>query len=90
MSIIGLMNYNVSREMTGKSQLAEIQNRLLSILEKKSLTKEQLEQIGGFLITDPAMMDQSNMYLGLDRVATQYKMLQSQVYDTSIEEHYIR
>lgn len=90
MSIIGLMNYNVSREVTGKSQLAEIQSRLLSILEKKSLTKDQLEQIGWFLITDPTMMDQSNIYLGLDQVAIQYKMLQNQVYDASITEHYIR
>ena len=66
--MIGLMNYNVSRKDTGRSQLAAIQSAYLKSLTGKNLTLEQIEQIDSMLVTNPNMMDSPEMYQGLDRV----------------------
>lgn len=73
--MIGLMNYNVSRKETGRSQLADIERAYLKSLNGKNLTKEQVEQIESMLVTNPNMMDSPEMYAGLDRVKAEFEVL---------------
>lgn len=77
--MIELMNYNVSRNETGKSQLATIQMAYLKILIGKDLTPEQLEQIERMLVTDPRMMGSPDMYQGLERVKAEFEILKNSV-----------
>ena len=72
--MIGLMNYNVSRKDTGRSQLAAIQR----------------EQIDSMLVTNPNMMDNPEMYQGLDRVKAEFEVLKNTVLSnqTSKQETY--
>lgn len=77
--MIRLMNYNVSRSETGKSQLDKIQSAYLKSLHGKDLTLEQLEKIEAFLITNSAMMDQPEMYTGLERNKVEFELLKQDV-----------
>ena len=88
--MISLMNYNVSRTETGKSQLAQIQSAYLKSLDGKNLTNEQLEQIESMLVTDARMMEQPEMYQGLDRVAAEFSLLKNSLLeqDISLEQSY--
>lgn len=90
--MIGLMNYNVSRRETGKSQLASIEKAYLKSLVGKSLTKEQLEQIESMLVTNPNMMDNKEMYTGLERVKAEFEILKNSILSNSqqISEDYTR
>ena len=90
--MIGLMNYNVSRTETGRSQLASIESAYLKSLAGKNLTLEQLDQIERMLITNPNMMDNPTMYLGLERVAAEFELLKNSVLTNSstIAENYTR
>ncbi|MCI9233687.1 MAG: hypothetical protein HFH08_03710 [Bacilli bacterium] len=83
--MIGLMNYNVSRAETGKSQLASIESAYLKSLTGKNLTEEQLRQIENMLVTNPNMMDVPSMYLGLERVKAEFEMLKNSVLTNSLE-----
>ncbi len=88
--MIGLMNYNVSRKDTGRSQLAAIQSAYLKSLTGKNLTLEQIEQIDSMLVTNPNMMDSPEMYQGLDRVKAEFEVLKNTVLSnqTSKQETY--
>ncbi len=88
--MIGLMNYNVSRKDTGRSQLAAIQSAYLKSLTGKNLTLEQIEQIDSMLVTNPNMMDNPEMYQGLDRVKAEFEVLKNTVLSnqTSKQETY--
>lgn len=88
--MIGLMNYNVSRKDTGRSQLAAIQSAYLKSLTGKNLTLEQIEQIDSMLVTNPNMMDNPEMYQGLDRVKAEFEVLKNIVLSnqTSKQETY--
>ena len=88
--MIGLMNYNVSRKDTGRSQLADIQRAYLKSLNGKNLTPEQIEQIDSMLVTNPNMMDNPEMYQGLDRVKAEFEVLKNTVLanQTSKQENY--
>lgn len=90
--MIGLMNYNISRTETGRSQLASIQIAYLNSLAGKNLTLEQLDQIERMLITNPNMMDNPTMYLGLERVPAEFELLKNSVLTNSstIAENYTR
>ncbi len=90
--MIGLMNYNVSRIETGRSQLASIEIAYLNSLAGKNLTLEQLDQIERMLITNPNMMDNPTMYLGLERVLAEFELLKNSVLTNSstIAENYTR
>ncbi len=90
--MIGLMNYNVSRAETGKSQLASIESAYLKSLAGKNLTAEQLSQIESMLVTNPNMMDNPTMYSGLERVKAEFEMLKNSILtnSTSIAENYTR
>ncbi|MCI8545516.1 MAG: hypothetical protein HFH09_04740 [Bacilli bacterium] len=90
--MIGLMNYNISRTETGRSQLASIQIAYLNSLAGKNLTLEQIEQIERMLITNPNMMDNPTMYLGLERVQAELELLKNSVLTNSstIAENYTR
>lgn len=90
--MIGLMNYNVSRNETGKSQLASIERAYLKSLAGKSLTKEQLDQIESMLVTNPNMMDNPLMYQGLERVKAELEILKNNVLSNreQISEDYTR
>ncbi len=90
--MIGLMNYNVSRTETGKSQLANIESAYLKSLAGKNLTLEQLDQIERMLITNPNMMDNPTMYLGLERVQAEFELLKNSALTNSstIAENYTR
>lgn len=90
--MIGLMNYNVSRMETGKSQLASIERAYLKSLAGKNLTAEQLNQIEGMLVTNPNMMDNPTMYQGLERVQAEFELLKNSILTNSsaIVEDYTR
>lgn len=90
--MIGLMNYNVSRAETGKSQLASIEKAYLKSLAGKNLTEEQLNQIESMLVTNPNMMDNPMMYQGLERVKAEFEMLKNSVLSNrhQITEDYTR
>ena len=72
MASVGEMNYNVDgRKISGRSNLAKIQMDLLNIcIEKRP---DKLVQFGEFMVTNPNMMDQPNMYRGLEKVGIYYK-----------------
>lgn len=72
------MNYNVSRIETGNSQLDKIEMAYLKSLAGKNITPEQLEQIERILVTNPQMMDQPELYSGLERVEMEFQLLKSQ------------
>jgi len=90
--MIGLMNYNVSRAETGKSQLASIERAYLKSLAGRNLTAEQLEQIEGMLVMNPNMMDHPSMYQGLERVKAEFELLKNSILTNTsvIEEDYTR
>lgn len=90
--MIGLMNYNVSRAETGKSQLASIESAYLKSLVGKNLTAEQLKQIGSMLVTNPNMMDNPVMYQGLERVRAEFELLKNSILTNSsvVTENYTR
>ncbi len=87
--MIGLMNYNVSRKETGKSQLASIEQAYLKSLSGKTLTQEQLEKLESILVTSPMMMDQPEMYEGLERVRAEFQLLKENVLSAQ-KENYTR
>lgn len=69
MTSIREMNYNVDgRNLSGKSSLGKIQQDLLQLYLQKNPTLEQLQNFGRFLITNPNMMDQPNLYRGIENV----------------------
>lgn len=89
MSIIGLMNYNVSRTETGKSQLASIQSAYLKSITNQNITLEQLDQIEAWLVTSPSMMDQPEMYVGLEKVKAEFQLLKESILLREKNEHYM-
>ena len=88
--MIGLMNYNVSREETGKSQLESIERAYLKSLTGKNMTVEQLDQIGNMLVTNPNMLDKPEMYQGLERVGAEFEMLKNAFLSKEMTEDYTR
>lgn len=87
--MIGLMNYNVSRSETGVSQLASIEQAYLKSLSGKTLTQEQLEKLESILVTNPMMMDQPEMYEGLERVGVEFQLLKENALSAQ-KENYTR
>lgn len=73
--LMDLMNYNLSRDDTGKSHLANIQLACLKRLTGKNLTPEQLKQIEAALVTDPNMLDHPEMYSDLPRVKAEFQAM---------------
>lgn len=86
------MNYNVSRNGTGKSQLDKIERAYLKSLNVKTLTAEQLEQIEAALVTNPNMLDHPEMYSGLEQVKAEFQLLKASVLDAqaSLTDSYVR
>lgn len=87
-NMIELMNYNVSREGMNKSLLADIESAYLKTLAGKDLTKEQIEQIESFLITNPQMMDHPEMYTGLETVGIKLELLKNDILSKQTSENY--
>lgn len=88
--MIGLMNYNVSRKETGKSRLADIEKAYLNSVKGKALTPEQLDQIAAFLVTDPNMLDQPEMYPDLPRVKAEFQAMKESYFSKEETQGYTR
>ena len=82
------MDYNLSREKTGESRLADIQMALTNLFFKKTnLTQEEIETFAANLYTNPQMFNQSIKYNGLDQVANNFtqKLEQYKSLNTSMQ-----
>lgn len=63
------MNYNLSREQTGKSSLADIEKAITELFfRNQELTNEQIKNFEANLYTNPNMFDQNISYDGLETV----------------------
>lgn len=64
-----MMNYNLSRKQTGKSNLADIEKAITELFFKKNdLTDEQIRNFETNLYTNPNMFDKTINYDGLETV----------------------
>ena len=67
--LMNKMNYNLSRNSRGKSDLGEIQNDLTDLFFKNpNLTDEQIASFENNLFTNPAMFDSKVDYSSLKSV----------------------
>ena len=67
------MNYNLSREQTGKSSLADIQKAITELFFKnKDLTEEQIKSFAANLYTNPKMFNKNINYVGLETVSAHF------------------
>ncbi len=64
-----MMNYNLSRKSTGKSNLGPIQNRLTDLFfQNPNLTREQIEHFKANLFSNPNIFDRNIDYSSVSTV----------------------
>ena len=84
--ILDMMNYNLSRKATGKSNLGQIQNRLTDLFfQNPNLTREQIEHFQANLFSNSNMFDRNIDYSSVATVDNHFNQ-KLEAYKT-IEEH---
>ena len=68
-----MMNYNLSRKVSGKSSLGDIQNSITSMFfEKQDLTQEEISTFAANLYTNPNMFDKNVDYSSVKSVPAHF------------------
>lgn len=69
------MNYNLSRKVSGKSELGQIQKSLIELFFKKpNLTEEEIKSFASNLYTNPNMFDGSIDYSSVKSVGEHFNV----------------
>lgn len=67
--VLGIMNYNLSREATGKSDLGTIQENMIDLFfEMPNLSTEQIMSFRSKLYSNPNMFDTKIDYTSVETV----------------------